>query len=47
MERTVGDGRDDAARIHVFMQRFCNLGLIEINSDHFLIKENKLTDYLA
>ena len=31
-----------------FMQRFRNLGLIETNSDHFLvIKENKLTDYLA
>ncbi len=30
------------------MQRFCNLGLIETNSDHFfIIKENKLTDYLA
>jgi len=35
-------------RISLFMQRFRNLGLIEINSDHFLIiKENKLTDYLA
>jgi len=30
------------------MQRFRNLGLIETNRDHFLIiKENKLTDYLA
>ena len=35
-------------RISLFMQRFRNLGLIEINSDHFLIiKENKLTEYLA
>ena len=35
-------------RISSFMQRFRNLGLIETNSDHFLIiKENKLTDYLA
>jgi CRP/FNR family cyclic AMP-dependent transcriptional regulator len=35
-------------RISVFMQRFRNLGLIETNMDHFLIiKENKLTDYLA
>jgi CRP-like cAMP-binding protein len=35
-------------RISVFMQRFRNLGLIETNSDHFLIiKENKLADYLA
>jgi len=35
-------------RISLFMQRFRNLGLIETNSDHFLIiKENKLTDYLA
>ena len=35
-------------RISFFMQRFRNLGLIETNSDHFLIiKENKLTDYLA
>ena len=35
-------------RISFFMQRFRNLGLIEINSDHFLIiKEGKLTDYLA
>jgi len=33
-------------RISVFMPRFRNLGLIETNSDHFLIiKENKLTDY--
>jgi len=30
------------------MQRFRNLGLIETNSDHFLIiKENKLIDYLT
>ena len=35
-------------RISLFMQRFRHLGLIETNSDHFLIiKENKLTDYLA
>jgi len=35
-------------RISVFMQRFHNLGLIETNSDRFLIiKEKKLTDYLA
>ena len=35
-------------RISFFMQRFRNLGLIETNRDHFLIiKENKLTDYLA
>jgi len=30
------------------MQRFRNLGLIESNSDHFLIiKEIKLSDYFA
>lgn len=35
-------------RISLFMQRFHNLGLIETNSDRFLIiKENKLIDYLA
>jgi CRP/FNR family transcriptional regulator, cyclic AMP receptor protein len=35
-------------RISVFMQRFKNLGLIEVNAEHFLIiKENKLTAYLA
>jgi CRP-like cAMP-binding protein len=35
-------------RISLFMQRFHNLGLIETNKDRFLvIKENKLTDYLA
>jgi CRP/FNR family transcriptional regulator, cyclic AMP receptor protein len=35
-------------RISLFMQRFHNLGLIETNSDRFLvIKENKLTAYLA
>jgi CRP/FNR family transcriptional regulator, cyclic AMP receptor protein len=35
-------------RISVFMQRFRNLGLIETNSDRFLIiKENKLVGYLA
>ncbi|MGZ8487315.1 MAG: Crp/Fnr family transcriptional regulator, partial [Candidatus Binatia bacterium] len=34
-------------RISVFMQRFRNLGLIETNTEHFLvIKEQKLTDYL-
>jgi CRP-like cAMP-binding protein len=35
-------------RISMFMQRFKNLGLIEMNKEHYLIiKENKLTDYLA
>jgi CRP-like cAMP-binding protein len=35
-------------RISLFMQRFRHLGLIETNSEHFLIiKEKKLTDYLA
>ena len=35
-------------RISVFMQRFHQLGLIETNKDHFfVIKEKKLTDYLA
>ena len=35
-------------RISVFMQRFRNLGLIEINAAHFLIvKEKELTAYLA
>jgi len=35
-------------RISVFMQRFHNLGLVETNKDHFfVIKETKLTDYLA
>jgi CRP/FNR family transcriptional regulator, cyclic AMP receptor protein len=35
-------------RISLFMQRFHNLGLIETNRDHFfIIKENKLTQYLA
>jgi len=35
-------------RISLFMQRFHNLGLVETNKDHFfIIKENKLTDYLA
>jgi CRP-like cAMP-binding protein len=35
-------------RISFFMQRFHNLGLIETNKDRFLVvKENKLTDYLA
>jgi len=35
-------------RISLFMQRFHNLGLIETNKDRFfIIKETKLTDYLA
>ena len=35
-------------RISLFMQRFHNLGLIETNTDRFLIiKEKKLTDYLT
>ena len=35
-------------RISVFMQRFRNLGLIETQLEHHLIiKENKLTAYLA
>lgn len=35
-------------RISVFMQRFKNLGLLEINENNFLvIKEKKLSDYLA
>jgi CRP-like cAMP-binding protein len=35
-------------RISLFMQRFHHLGLIETNEDHFfIIKENKLTEYLA
>ena len=35
-------------RISLFMQRFHNLGLIETNKDRFfVIKEKKLTDYLA
>jgi CRP-like cAMP-binding protein len=35
-------------RISLFIQRFRNLGLIDTNREHFLIiKENKLTDYLA
>jgi CRP/FNR family transcriptional regulator, cyclic AMP receptor protein len=35
-------------RVSVFMQRFHNLGLIETNSDRFLvIKETKLVAYLA
>ena len=35
-------------RISLFMQRFRNLGLIEINPDRFLvIHEKKLADYLA
>jgi CRP/FNR family cyclic AMP-dependent transcriptional regulator len=35
-------------RISVFMQRFRNLGLIELNAEHHLIiKEQKLTSYLA
>ncbi len=36
------------SRISVFMQRFRNLGLIETSTEHHLIiKENKLTAYLA
>jgi CRP-like cAMP-binding protein len=35
-------------RVSLFMERFRHLGLIEIDREHFLIiKENKLTDYLA
>jgi CRP/FNR family cyclic AMP-dependent transcriptional regulator len=35
-------------RVSMFMQRFHNLGLIETTADDFLIiKEKKLTDYLA
>ena len=35
-------------RISVFMQRFKNLGLLEINENNFLVvKEKKLSDYLA
>ena len=35
-------------RISVFMQRFKNLGLIEINENNFLVvKETKLSEYLA
>jgi CRP-like cAMP-binding protein len=35
-------------RISVFMQRFRNLGLIEISDEHYLIvNEDKLTAYLA
>src|SRR5688572_24469605 len=35
-------------RISTFMQRFRNLGSIEMSTEHFqIIKENKLTDYLA
>jgi CRP/FNR family cyclic AMP-dependent transcriptional regulator len=35
-------------RISMFMQRFRNLGLIEMSAEHHLIiKENKLTTYLA
>jgi CRP-like cAMP-binding protein len=34
-------------RVSVFMQRFRNLGLIELSQEHFLIvKENKLAAYL-
>ena len=36
------------SRISLFMQRFHHLGLIETNTDRFLvIKENKLAAYLA
>jgi CRP-like cAMP-binding protein len=35
-------------RVSVFMQRFRNLGLIELSEEHHLIvKEDKLTAYLA
>ncbi|MGZ8433407.1 MAG: Crp/Fnr family transcriptional regulator [Candidatus Binatia bacterium] len=35
-------------RVSLFMQRFHNLGLIETNKDRFfIIKEKRLTDYLA
>ena len=35
-------------RISVFMQRFRNLGLIEMSAEHHLIiKESKLTAYLG
>jgi CRP/FNR family transcriptional regulator, cyclic AMP receptor protein len=35
-------------RISMFMQRFRNMGLVETNENHFfIIKEKKLTDYLA
>ena len=35
-------------RVSLFMQRFHNLGLIETDEDRFfIIKEKKLTDYLA
>ena len=35
-------------RISLFMQRFRNLGLIELSEEHYLIvKEDKLTAYLA
>src|SRR5438552_10286419 len=35
-------------RISLFMQRFRNLGLIEITKEHYMIiKEKKLTAYLA
>jgi len=40
--------RTSRPRISLLMERFRNLGLIETNSNRFLvIKENKLTDYLA
>lgn len=35
-------------RVSVFMQRFRNLGLIEISEEHYLmVMEDKLTNYLA
>jgi hypothetical protein len=35
-------------RISMFMEKFRKHGLLETNRDRFLIiKENKLTDYLA
>ena len=35
------------SRISMFMQRFRNLGLIEMSTEHFLIIKEKLTAYLA
>lgn len=35
-------------RVNLFIQRFCNLGLIEISEERFfIIKEKKLVSYLA
>jgi CRP-like cAMP-binding protein len=45
LSRMIGTTRP---RVSVFMQRFRNLGLIELSEDHYLIvKEDKLTAYLA